>query len=68
VVGTDELKETIINCAVDGALACSNWKTISQNKTDRPLERLELCPTGLGEHGTAARLPPTFAVIVPNLA
>ncbi|CAL5866045.1 uncharacterized protein PFLUO_LOCUS252 [Penicillium psychrofluorescens] len=63
-----ELKETFINCAVDEALACSIWKTISQNKTGRPLERLKLWPTGAGEYGTAARLPPTFAAIVQNLA
>jgi hypothetical protein len=63
-----ELKDTLINCAVDEALACSIWKTISQNKLGRPLERLELWPTGAGEFGTVARLPHTFAVMVQNLA
>lgn len=63
-----ELKEAFINCAVDEALACSIWKIISQNKTGRPLERLKLWPTGAGEYGTAARLPPTFAGNVQNLA
>jgi hypothetical protein len=33
-----ELKEAFINSAVDEALACSIWKTITQNKTGRPLE------------------------------
>lgn len=63
-----ELKEAFINCAVDVALACSIWKTISQNKTGRPLERLTLWPTGAGEYGTATMLPPTFAMMVQNLA
>lgn len=63
-----ELKDAFINSAVDEALACSIWKTISQNKAGRPLERLRLLPTGAGEYGTAAVLPPTFAVIVKNLA
>jgi hypothetical protein len=63
-----EAKKAFINCAVDEALACFIWKAISHNKTGRRLERLKLCPTGAGEYGTAARLPPTFAVIVQNLA
>lgn len=63
-----ELKNTLIDCAMDKALACSIWKIISQNKIGRPLERLTLSPTGMGEFGTAARLPPTFTVIVQNLA
>jgi hypothetical protein len=63
-----DLKDNLINCAVDEALACSIWKIISQNKIGRPLERLTLSPTGMGEFGTAARLPPTFAVFVQNLA
>jgi hypothetical protein len=33
-----EFKETLINCAVDEALARSIWNTISQNKTGRRLE------------------------------
>jgi hypothetical protein len=63
-----ELKDNLINCAVDEALACSIWKIISHNKIGRPLERLTLSPTGMGEFGTAARLPPTFAVFVQTLA
>lgn len=63
-----DLKETFINCAVDEALACSIWKTIGQNRTGRPLERLALWPTGAGEYGTGQRLPPTFSAIVQNLA
>jgi hypothetical protein len=46
-----DLKEAFINCAVDQALACSIWTTISQNKTGTPLERLKLWPTGAGEYG-----------------
>jgi hypothetical protein len=63
-----ELKETLINCAVDEALARSIWKTISQNKTGRPLEDLRLQPTGAGEYGTGHRLPPTFKMVITDLA
>lgn len=63
-----ELKEAFINGAIDEALACSIWKTISQNKAGRCLERLKLWPTGMAEYGTAARLPPTFTTITKNLA
>jgi hypothetical protein len=63
-----ELKETLINCAVDEALACSIWKTISQNKTGRPLEHLRLQPTGAGEYGTSTRLPPAFTMMVKEMA
>lgn len=63
-----DVKETFINCAVDEALACSIWKTIDQNKTGRPLERLKLWPTGAGEYGSSERLTPTFKAIVQNLA
>jgi hypothetical protein len=63
-----ELKETFINCAVDEALAHSIWKTISQNKTGRRLERLKLWPTGGGEYGASSGLPLTFSGIAQNLA
>jgi hypothetical protein len=63
-----ELKDAFINGAVDEALACSIRKTISQNKVGRPLERLRLWPTGVGEYGTANGLPPTFIGIAQNLA
>ncbi|KAJ8069833.1 hypothetical protein OCU04_000247 [Sclerotinia nivalis] len=63
-----ELKETFINCAVDEALARSIWKTISQNKTGRRLERLKLWPTGGGEYGASSGLPLTFSAIARNLA
>jgi hypothetical protein len=62
-----ELKATFINCAVDEALACSIWKTISQNKTGKPLERLKLWPTGAFEYGTGQSLPMTFTFIELNL-
>ncbi|KAF1825054.1 uncharacterized protein K489DRAFT_314252 [Dissoconium aciculare CBS 342.82] len=62
-----ELKATLINCAVDEALACSIWKTISQNKTGKPLERLKLWPTGAFEYGTGQSLPTTFIFIELNL-
>jgi hypothetical protein len=62
-----ELKATLINCAVDEALACSIWKTISQNKTGKPLERLKLWPTGAFEYGTGQSLPMTFIFIELNL-
>jgi hypothetical protein len=48
---TGNLKETFVNCAVDEALARSIWKTISQNKTGRKLERLKLWTAGGSEHG-----------------
>lgn len=63
-----DLKETFINCAVDEALARSIWKTISQNKTGRRLERLKLWPTGEGEYGASSGLPHTFSAMAQNLA
>jgi hypothetical protein len=49
------LKETFINCAVDEALARSIWKTISQHKMGKQLERLKLWTTGAGEYGAGSR-------------
>lgn len=63
-----EVKEAFINCAVDTTLARSIWKTVTQDKTGRPLKRLTLWPTGAGEYGTATRLSSTFAAIVQHLA
>ena len=42
------MKERFINCAVDEALARSIWKTITQNKMGRQLERLRLWTTSSG--------------------
>jgi hypothetical protein len=63
-----DVKETFINCAIDEALACSIWRTISQIKTGRPLERLKLWPTGAGEYGTGTRMTWKFSGIVYELA
>ncbi|PQE22664.1 hypothetical protein CJF31_00001608 [Rutstroemia sp. NJR-2017a BVV2] len=68
-----ELKETLINCAVEEALARSIWKTINQNKTGRRLERLKLWSTGGGVYGTETGLPvkrntTAFSAIRQNLA
>lgn len=63
-----ELKETIINCAVDEELARSIWKTIVQSKDGRPLDRLKLWPTGMGEYGISTNLPSTFSGIARTLA
>jgi hypothetical protein len=41
-----EAKRTLINCAVDESLVRSIWRTISQNKEGRQLERLKLWPMG----------------------
>ncbi|KAF2681573.1 hypothetical protein K458DRAFT_456473 [Lentithecium fluviatile CBS 122367] len=57
------LKETFINCAVDEALARSIWKTISQSKTGRPLERLKLWTTGGGEYGDSSKLCTDIMII-----
>jgi hypothetical protein len=54
VLKKGHVKETLINCAVDEALARSIWKTISQNKTGKRLERLKLFTTGGGEYGTGS--------------
>lgn len=43
------LKEALINCAVDRALARSIWNAISDGKKGRPLERLKLWTTGGGD-------------------
>jgi hypothetical protein len=48
------MKEILINCAVDEALARSIWKTINQNKTGKQLERLKLFTTGGGEYGNGS--------------
>jgi hypothetical protein len=45
-------KETLINCAVDEALAHSIWKTIVQNKAGRKLKRLRLWTRGGFEYST----------------
>ncbi|PQE30885.1 kinase subdomain-containing protein [Rutstroemia sp. NJR-2017a WRK4] len=65
-----ELKATFINCAVDEALARSIWKTISQNKTGRRLERLKLWPTGGGKYGCKTRNGVTWTILymVQNMA
>jgi hypothetical protein len=47
------LKETIINCAVDEALARSIWKTISQEKSGRRLQQLRLWTKGASQYGTS---------------
>ncbi|KAF2675750.1 hypothetical protein K458DRAFT_437773 [Lentithecium fluviatile CBS 122367] len=60
------MKETFINCAVDEALARSIWKTISQNKTGRHLERLKLWTTGGGEYGGSMYV--SFDEIIENLS
>jgi hypothetical protein len=43
------LRQTLINCAVDEALARSIWCTINQQKADKQLERLKLWTMGGGE-------------------
>jgi hypothetical protein len=63
-----DVKETLINCAIDEALAWSIWKTISQIKTGRPLERLKLWPTEAGEYGTESRMSFKFKGVVYELA
>jgi hypothetical protein len=63
-----DVKETLINCAIDEALACSIWKTISQIKTGRPLERLKLWPTEAGEYGTGLRMSYKFKGVIHELA
>ncbi|KAF2684989.1 hypothetical protein K458DRAFT_366493 [Lentithecium fluviatile CBS 122367] len=60
------IKETFINCAVDEALARSIWKTISQNKRGRQLERLKLWTKGGGEYGGSAYR--SFSEVVRNLS
>jgi hypothetical protein len=45
-------KETLINCAVDEALARSIWKTVVQNKAGRKLEHLRLWTTGGFKYST----------------
>jgi hypothetical protein len=44
-VTKEDLKQALINHAVDEALARSIWKTISQDKRDRQLESLRLWTT-----------------------
>ena len=57
VVGMDcrltrgRLRQTIINCAVDEALARSIWCAINQDKAGKRLERLKLWPMGGSESG-----------------
>jgi hypothetical protein len=43
------LRQTVINCAVDEALARSIWCTINQQKAGKRLERLKLWTMGGGE-------------------
>jgi hypothetical protein len=62
------VKETLINCAVDEALARSIWKTISQNKTGKRLERLKLFTTGGGEYGSTGTLLYFDSQILRNLS
>jgi hypothetical protein len=54
VLKRGHVKETLINCAVDEALARSIWKTINQNKTGKQLQSLKLFTTGGGEYGTGS--------------
>jgi hypothetical protein len=60
-----EVKKTLINCAVDESLARSIWKTISQNKEGRQLERLKLWPTGTLSY---PRKPHFFDVLVKEIS
>jgi hypothetical protein len=62
------LKETFINCAVDEALARSIWKTISQNKRGRRLQRLKLWTTGGGEYGGRQSLDCAAFTVIQNLS
>jgi hypothetical protein len=45
------LRQTLINCAVDEALARSIWCTINQDKTGKRLDRLRLWTMGGSESG-----------------
>lgn len=45
------LRDTFMNCAVDGALARSIWDTISQHKDGVQLQSLKLYTTSGGEFG-----------------
>lgn len=47
------VKEGLINCAVDEALARSIWQAIAQGKRGRRLERLKLWPTGADQYGSS---------------
>ncbi|KAF9694553.1 hypothetical protein EKO04_007321 [Ascochyta lentis] len=60
-----EVKEILINCAVDESLARSIWNTISQNKEGRQLERLKLWPTGTSSY---PRRPQPFMVLVEEMS
>lgn len=60
-----EVKNTLINCAVDESLARSIWSTISQNKEGRQLERLKLWPTGASSY---PRRPQFFSVLVEEIS
>jgi len=42
VVKKGNVREALINCAVDKKLACSIWETITKNKTSKRLEQLKL--------------------------
>lgn len=58
-------RQTLINCAVDEALARSIWNTINQDKTGTQLERLRLWTTGGSEsHAITA----SHATILKNLS
>jgi len=61
------LRQTLINCAVDEALARSIWNTINQDRTDTRLERLRLWTMGGSESG-AATASHADGIILKNLS
>ena len=61
------LRQTLINCAVDEALAHSIWNTINQDKTGTQLECLRLWTMGGSESG-AITASCTDGTIVKNLS
>ncbi|KAF2663624.1 hypothetical protein BT63DRAFT_429908 [Microthyrium microscopicum] len=68
VLRRGQLKESLLNCAVDEALARSIWNTVSQSKTGRRLERLKLWPKQDDMYGGNWSPPSTVTNIVQHLA
>jgi hypothetical protein len=62
------VKESFINCAVDEALARSIWKTISQNKRGRRIERLKLWTKGEDQYGWNRSISSVFRDVMDNLS
>lgn len=62
------LRRTLINCAVDEALARSIWNTINQDKTSTMLERLRLWTMGGNENAAIDVGLQPYGTILINLS